>query len=331
MLSSKSLAKHGEGELGRGRNAEAPSEIPIKGWKDVLWRVWSKIGDDRVLLIAAGTTFYMLLALFPALAAFVSLYGFVADPKTIADQIAFLGGILPSGGYEMIQSQLQALASQDAGALSFGLLFGLSITLWSANNGIKSLFDAMNIAYEETEKRGFIKLNLISFAFTLGAILVGVLFLFSVGVVPALALLQIGGWAEFLIYFLRWPVMFLAAATVITLIYRFGPSREPAKWRWLTWGAGLATVVWMVASIGFSFYLDNFADYNATYGTLGAIIGFMMWTWISVIIVIVGADLNAEMEHQTTRDSTTGMPRPIGQRGAVMADTLGKASDEGKW
>lgn len=328
MTSSSNIIKRRKEQPDRGRNAERPSEISLKGWKDVLWRVWSKIGNDRVMLIAAGTTFYMLLALFPALAAFVSVYGFVADPKTIADQIAFLGGVLPSGGYEMIRSQLVALASQDTGALSFGFLFGLGIALWSANNGIKALFDAMNIAYAETEKRGFIKLNLISLTFTLGAIFVSILFLFLVGVIPAtLALLQIGGWTEFLVYFLRWPVMIMATAAVITLIYRFGPSRERAKWRWLMWGAAIATIVWLLASIGFSFYLENFADYNATYGTLGAIIGFMMWTWISVIIVIVGAGLNAELEHQTTKDSTTGEPLPIGERGAVMADTLGKTSN----
>lgn len=329
MNSPNEVTKLRAEEPARGRNADRPSEISFKGWKDVSWRVWSKIGDDRVMLIAAGTTFYMLLALFPALAAFVSVYGFVADPKTIADQIAFLGGILPSGGYEVIRAQLEALASQNTSALGFGFLLGLGIALWSANNGIKTLFDAMNIAYAETEKRGFIKLNLVSFAFTFGAILVGILFLFSVGVIPALlAMLRIGGWTELLIYILRWPVMIVATAAAITLIYRFGPSREAAKWRWLTWGSAIATVVWMAASIGFSFYLENFADYNATYGALGAIIGFMMWTWISVVIMIVGAELNAELEHQTARDSTTGNPRPIGERGAVMADTLGKSSDE---
>lgn len=314
---------------GRGREAERPSDIPARGWKDILWRVVSEISDDRVPLIAAGATFYLLLALFPALAAFVSIYGFVADPKTIADHIAYLGGVLPSGGLDLIRGQLESLAQQKTGALSFGFILGLLVALWSANNGIKTLFEAMNIAYEETEKRGFIKLNMIAFAFTLGAILISIVFIFSVGVVPAaLALLNLGGWTEILIRVLRWPVMLIAVAAGITLIYRYGPSREKAKWRWLTWGAALATVVWIAASIGFSFYLENFADYNATYGTLGAVIGFMMWTWISVMILIVGAELNAEMEHQTAKDSTTGAPQPIGARGAHMADTLGRTAEK---
>ncbi|WP_352750750.1 YihY/virulence factor BrkB family protein [Mesorhizobium sp. M0701] len=186
----------------------------------------------------------------------------------------------------------------------------------------------MNIAYEETEKRSLVRLNLLALAFTLGAIFIGIAFLVSVGLVPAaLALLNLGSWTETLIKILRWPVMLVAVAAGITLIYRYGPSREKATWRWLTWGAGLATVVWLAASIGFSFYLENFANYNATYGTLGAVIGFMMWTWISVMILIVGAELNSEMEHQTAKDTTTGAPQPIGARGAAMADTLGRSAE----
>lgn len=315
-------------QQGRGRDAERPTQIPTKGWKDVLWRVVAEVSDDRVPLIAAGTTFYLLLALFPALAVFVSIYGFVADPKTIAEHIAFLGGVLPSGGLDLIRSQLESLAEQDTGALSFGFILGLAVALWSANNGIKTIFEAMNIAYEETEKRGVVRLNLLAFAFTLGAIFIGIAFLVSVGLVPAaLALLNLGSWTETLITILRWPAMLVAVAAGITLIYRYGPCREKAKWRWLTWGAGLATVVWLAASIGFSFYLENFANYNATYGTLGAVIGFMMWTWISVLILIVGAELNSEMEHQTAKDSTTGAPQPIGARGAAMADTLGRSAE----
>lgn len=315
-------------QQGRGRNAERPTQIPTKGWKDILARLVAEVSDDRVPLIAAGTTFYLLLALFPALAAFVSIYGFVADPKTIAEHIAFLGGVLPSGGLDLIRSQLDSLAEQDTGALSFGFMLGLAVAFWSANNGIKAIFEAMNIAYEETEKRGLVSLNLLALAFTLGAIFIGIAFLVSVGLVPAaLALLNLGNWTETLIRILRWPVMLVAVAAGITLIYRYGPSREKAKWRWLTWGAGLATVVWLAASIGFSFYLENFADYNATYGTLGAVIGFMMWTWISVMILIVGAELNSEIEHQTAKDSTTGAPQPIGARGAAMADTLGRSAE----
>jgi membrane protein len=316
-------------DRGRGRDAATPREIPLRGWKDILWRLYYEITEDRIMLVAAGATFYLLLALFPALAAFVSLYGFVADPKTIADHIAFLGGLLPSGGLDIIQNQLHALASQNREALSFGFISGLVIALWSANSGVKSLFEGLNVAYGEHEKRGFIMLNLVSFAFTLGALVIGIGLIVSVGIIPAmLALFRLGPWTEILISVLRWPVLLLLVAIGLVLIYRYGPSRAAAKWRWLTWGAALATVVWIVASWAFSFYLQHFANYNATYGTLGAVIGFMIWTWISVIIVLVGAELNAEIEHQTARDSTTGEPQPMGGRGAVMADTIGKNADE---
>lgn len=311
----------------RGRSANSPSEISPLGWKDIAWRLWEQFNKDRVLLVAAGATFYLLLALFPALAAFVSLYGFVADPRTVADHVAWLGGMLPSGGLELIRNQLVSLADQDTDALGFGFFFGLGVAIWSANSGIKALFDAMNIAYEEDEKRSFIALNFLSLSFTLGAILIGITMLLAVGVVPAvLAFLQLGAWQEMLVSFARWPLLALAILFGISLVYRYGPSREQAKWRWLTWGAMMATVVWIAASWLFSFYLQNFADYNVTYGSLGAVIGLMMWTWISVIILIVGAAINAEMEHQTARDTTTGPALPMGKRGAYVADTLGKAS-----
>ena len=316
-------------EPGRGRKANAPTDIPMRGWRDVGWRMWAGFNEDRILLVAAGATFYLLLALFPALTAFVSLYGFVADPRTIADHIAFLGGVLPSGGLEIINTQLQALVKQDSDALSAGFLLGLAIALFSANSGIKSLFEGMNVAYGEAENRSFVKLNALSLAFTMGAILVGVCLIVSVGIVPAmLAFLRLDQWTELLISLLRWPLLLLLVGGGMTVLFRYGPSREKAKWRWLSVGAALATLVWLAASWAFSFYLQNFADYNATYGTLGAVIGFMMWTWISVIILLVGAELNAELEHQTSKDSTTGLPQPLGSRGAQMADTVGKAADE---
>ncbi|MAM94884.1 YihY/virulence factor BrkB family protein [Parvibaculum sp.] len=309
----------------RGHYADAPSQIPRAGWKEIAWRVWGELARDRVTLVAAGVTFYILLALFPALAAFVSIYGFVADPKTIADHIAFLGGLLPSEGLELIRAQLDGLLQQNTDALGLGFLLGLGIALWSANNSVKALFQAMNVAYEEREKRSILRLHLVSFSFTLGAILIGVLFLLSVGVVPAaLALLHLDGWTEWLIALGRWPVMLFAVGTGISLLYRYGPSRAEAKLRWITWGSGIATMVWIAASIGFSFYLENFANYNATYGALGAVIGLMMWCWLSVVILLVGAELNAEIEHQTARDSTTGERKPMGERGAVVADTLGE-------
>lgn len=328
-MSSTAAPSAAAREHGRGRRAETPRGISWDGWKDILWRTYAEFNSDRVTLIAAGATFFLLLALFPALAAFVSIYGFVADPVTIADHIAFLGGVLPSGGVDLIKQQLQSLTSQDASSLSFGFIFGLLLALWSANSGIKTLFEAMNIAYDETEKRSFMKLNLLSLLFTLGAIVIAILFIVSVGVVPAvLAFVGLGSAAETLISLARWPVLFAASVFAVAILYRYGPSRERAKWRWVTWGSVVATAVWILASILFSWYLQNFADYNATYGSLGAVIGFMMWTWISVTILIVGAELNSEMEHQTARDTTTGAPQPMGARGASMADTLGERTDK---
>jgi len=315
----------------RGRQAERPSEIPALGWKDIVRRLWSQVNKVRILLVAAGATFYLLLALFPALAAFVSLYGFVADPATVADQVAYLGGLLPSDGLDIIRAQLQALARQDNHTLGVGFFVGLLIAVWSASSGIKTIFEALNIAYEEEEKRGFIRLNLISLAFTIGVLLIGIGMILAVGIVPAiLAILHLDTWAELLVSIARWPVLTLTIFAGISLIYRLGPSRERAKWRWLSWGAIIATLVWIGASWLFSFYLQNFADYNATYGSLGAVMGLMMWTWISVIILIVGAAINAEMEHQTARDTTIGPPKPMGQRGAYMADTLGETADESR-
>jgi len=313
----------------RGRHAKHPSAIPWRGWKDILWRVWSEIGEDRIMLVAAGVTFYLLLALFPALAAFVSLYGFVADPKTIADHVANLGWVLPSGGLDMIRTQLQALANASGKALSFGFVVGFLVALWSANSGMKALFEAMNVAYEEEEKRSFIRLNLLSLAFTLAAMAVGILMVVMVGVVPAvLSFLSLGDLTEILVRILRWPLLLVAAGVAISIIYRYGPSRERAQWRWINWGAALAALVWLVVSILFSWYLENFADYNATYGSLGAVIGFMMWTWISVLVLLVGAELDSEIEHQTARDTTTGKPVQRGRRGAVMADTIGAPQED---
>lgn len=319
----------GTGDTGaRGREATGPSAIPGAGWKDIARRVFSAIGEDRVLLVAGGVTFYLLLALFPALAAFVSLYGLVADPHAIADHVAALEGVLPEEAIEMIQGELGSLAQQQGGALTFGFLISFGIAFWSANNGIKAIIEALNIAYDEQEKRSFIRLTLVSFAFTLGAMLVATTMLLSVGVVPALlALLDLGGVGELAIRLLRWPILLVLIALGLTILYRYAPSRETPQWRWVTWGSGIATIVWLLTSIAFTIYLENFADYNATYGSLGALIGLLLWIWLSMIVVIVGAELNGEIEHQTRRDTTTGEPQPMGERGAAKADRLGETGD----
>ncbi|ASP82687.1 YihY family inner membrane protein [Sinorhizobium meliloti] len=313
-------------DAGRGRAADSPGEIPARGLRDVFWRVVSQISEDRISLIAAGVTFYVLLSVFPALASLVSIYGLVSDPATIAEQATLLAAVLPAQSLQMMTDQLETLSSQKTSSLSFGFIAGLLFALWSARNGVGALFEAMNIAYDETEKRSFIRLTLLSIGFTLAGLILTAVLIAAIAVLPAvLAFLHLE--LEGLLRFVRWPVMLLLIAAGITLIYRYGPSREPAKLRWLTWGAALSTICWLGASLAFSYYIDNFANYNATYGALGALIGFMLWIWISTMIVIIGAELNAELEHQTARDSTTGRPRELGKRDAYVADTVGDAED----
>lgn len=283
------------------------------------------------MLVAGGATFYLLLALFPALTAFVSAYGLFSDPAAVTQHIALLSALVPAEGLDIIRQRLESLVTKGSNELGVGVVIGLLVAFWSANNGVKALFEALNIAYGETEKRSFIQLNIVAFAFTLGAMFAAAALIIAVGIVPvALALLRLEGLSETLIGALRWPILVVLIGTGITLLYRYGPNRKKAKWRWVTWGSAFATLVWVTTSAGFSFYLQRFADYEATYGSLGAIIGFLMWTWVSVIILILGAKLNAEMEHQTAEDSTSGVSQPMGRRGAVMADTLGKpAADKG--
>ena len=310
-------------EQGRGRRATSPTDIPPRGWKDILVRVFHEISDDRVVAIAAAVTFYGLLALFPAVAAFVSLYGLFADPATINEHLAVLGQVLPGGALEIISDQVKRVASAGETKLGFAFVAGLGIALWSANGGMKALFDALNVVYDEEEKRGFVRLNGTSLTFTLGAVLIALVALGAMVGLPALlAHMSWGKAADWAISILRWPALLLAVMTGLALLYRFGPSREKARWRWITPGSVTAAVLWLIASMAFSWYAANFGSYNKTYGSLGAIIGFMTWMWISTIVILLGAELNAEAEHQTARDTTEGPETPMGSRGARVADEV---------
>jgi len=313
----------------RGRTAGVPEDIPVKGLRDVFWRLVNEVSDDRVTLVAAGVTFYMLLGLFPSLAALVAVYGLVADPGTMADHLRELSGLLPPGAFEIIADQIKNLAQTRNTTLGITFFVGLAVALWSTHTGTLAIFDAMNVAYGEKEKRGLIKLNLVALCFTLCAMACAAAMVALVAVMPlVLSYLWLDRFSEQLALLLRWPVLLLIVATAVTAVYRFGPSREPARFRWMTWGAALVTVSWFAMSLGFSFYLNHFANYSATYGTLGALIGFLMWIWLSIVILIVGGELNAELEHQTAKDTTTGPPLPMGSRGAYVADTLGQTADE---
>ena len=307
---------------GRGRSPEKPSDIPARGWKDILWRVYAGISDDRILANAAAVTFYALLALFPAIAALVSIYGFFADPASIEQHLDSISGVLPGGAIDVIRDQLSRLSAQPRGTLGLSFLLGLVISLWSANGGIKALFDALNVVYEEKEKRSFFRLNAVTLAFTVAMIGFLIAALACIVALPV-ALNYLPGFVGFVLNIVRWPVMLVLVALALACIYRYGPSRDEPKWRWITWGSVLAALAWLGFSAIFSFYAGNFGTFNKTYGSLGAVIGFMMWMWLSVAVILVGAKLNAETEHQTARDTTEGTPEPIGARRAKMADTVG--------
>jgi len=310
-------------ERGRGRHAATPSEIPFRGWKDILLRVYENIGKNRVVVVAAGVTFYSLLSIFPAMAALVAIYGLFADPATISSHLDSASGLLPEGAITIVRDQLDRNASHGANALSIAFLIGLVISLWSANAGVKSVFDALNLVYAEEEKRGLIRLNLVSLTFTAAAI---VFALAAIGVVVALPIalnyIGLGEATDLALRVGRWPMLFLAIAFALAVLYRFGPSRSNPKWRWISWGSAFASLAWIAASVLFSWYAANFGSYDKTYGSLGAVIGFMVWLWISTIVILIGAELNAEMEHQTAVDTTTGTPKPLGARDATMADTV---------
>jgi membrane protein len=315
-------------QRGRGRTATHPLELPARGWKDILLRIWKNIGKDRIIVVAAGVTFYSVLALFPAIAALVALYGLFADPNTITSHLDSIAGLVPAGAIEVIRDQITRVASQGRATLGLTFLAGLLASLWSANAGMKSLFDVLNLVYNEPEKRSFIWLNIISLTFTVLAIVFALVAIGVMVVVPlVLNFIGLGSATEIVIKTGRWPALLIVVSLALAFLYRYGPSREKHQWRWITWGSAVAAVSWLVVSILFSWYAENFGSYNKTYGSLGAIIAFMFWIWLSTIVILIGGELNAETEHQTVRDTTTGRPKPMGARGATMADTVGAKQD----
>lgn len=312
-------------EEARGRNADAPGQIPKRGWLDVASRVKNEISRDNVSLVAAGLALYGLLAAFPALAAVLSLYGMLVSPEQAASQVQTLAGVLPQQAADILRTQLQNMASQQSGALGFGAIAGLLLALWSARKGMTALMTATNIAYDEQEERGFFKQLFVSLAFTLGAV-VGFVLVLAVAVAVPLALesLGLGGVLESLLSALRWVLLWLFMVLGLALVYRFAPDRDPAKWRWVTWGSATAATLWIVGSVLFSLYVRNFGSYGETYGALGGVVILLMWFYLSGFVVVLGAEINSELEHQTSRDTTRGPDRPRGQRDAYVADTLGE-------
>jgi membrane protein len=312
-------------EPGRGRAARKPTDIQRAGWKDIAWRTVREVQADDLATVARSIAFSGMLALFPALGAFVSIYGLFADVQTAREHLSSLTGIVPAGAMTLIGDNMVRLAAASEANLSFAFVFGVVLSLWSANSGMKALFKGLNIAYEEEEKRNFVRLNLASLAFTVGTVLLLSLAMAALVALPvALEFLRVDA-AVIGLSYLRWPALLLLVSLFLSLLYRYGPSRRKPKWRWTTPGGAVAALLWMGGSALFSWYLTRFADYDATYGSLGAVFGFMMWLWLSTVVVLVGAELNAEIEHQTTVDSTEGVEKPIGSRGARMADHVGEA------
>jgi membrane protein len=295
----------------------------------VLWRTWSEFNDDHIVNVAAGVAFFGVLALFPGMATFVSLYGMFADVHDAQKHLALLAGVLPADSLTFIGTEMIRVAANKSGSWNVAFVISLLLSLWSANAGVKGLFVGLNIAYEQKEKRGFFKLNLITLTFT--TLMVAFLALTMAAMVAAPIVMQhlyLDPKSRF-IAMLRWPALLLVVMGGLSILYRFGPSREHARWRWVTLGGAVAAAGFLIVSLLFSWYVGTFAHYDVTYGSLGAIVGFMTWMWLNTVVILLGAELNAELEHQTMEDSTTGAPLPMGARGAKMADTLGKASPGG--
>ena len=306
-----------------GEQAGSPTQIPPAGWWQVTRRAFTESTSDNVGILAAGVAFFAFLAIPPALTAGLTLYGIVADPQTVAHQMQALAGSLPREAQPLIADQLNTLAGGGNGALSVGLVISVLAALWSASTGTSNLMAAINLAYDEQESRGFLKLRATALALTLGAIVFLLLTLFLVAVVPPLLqALQLGIIGTILAQILRWALLVGLIICALAIVYRLAPDRNAPKFAWTSPGALIATVLWVLGSIGFSLYVNNFGSYNKTYGTLAGVIVFLLWLYLTSYIILLAAEINAESEKQTAVDTTVGEPLPIGQRDAVAADTL---------
>lgn len=308
-----------------------PKEIPKAGWLQVTKRAWAEAKADQVPLLAAGVAFYSFLSLFPAMIAAVTIYGLVADPQTVTRQTEAVSNALPEAAADIVTGQMEAIASQPQQALGLGLIVAVGLALWSAAGGVGNLVTAVNIAYDEEETRGFVKRKALSLGLTFGAVVFVVVAVTLIAVVPVYleAVIPEGALRVF-IESARWIGLLIAVAAALAILYRYAPDRDAPRLSWVSVGASVATVIWIVASLGFSLYVDNFGSYSETYGALAGVAILMLWLWITAFVVLLGAEINAEAEQQTIQDSTVGEPRPLGQRGAVKADTVPQEQPAGK-
>jgi membrane protein len=316
-----SAGAEGQRDAAVGRRAIHPSDIPWRGWLQVMRRTYLEIMSDRISLVAAGCAFYATLALFPAITMLISIYGLVFDPTTVEPQLQVVRELLPPAAFTLIADRVHTLVSQEKATLGFSLLISTAIALWSASTGTKAMLSALNMAYDEQERRSFLRFQATGLSMTLCGILGAVLALAILVFLPvAIEFLGLDAYAKALVRFASFAVLIVFVITSLSLLYHFGPSRRSAKWHWVTPGSSIATLLWLVASILFSLYVGHIASYDTSYGPLGAIAGVMMWFWVSAYAVLLGAELNAELELQTFEDTTTGPPQPAGQRGAFVAD-----------
>jgi membrane protein len=306
-----------------GARAGEPQQIPPKGWLQVTKRAWAEAKIDQVPLLAAGVAFFAFLSLFPAMIAAVMVYGLVADPATVQRQTEQISQALPEDAASLITDQMEAITSAPQQGLGIGLVVALLAALWAASGGVGQMLTAINVAYDEDETRGFVKRKALALALTFGAILFATVAILLIAVAPVLlnALIPEGA-LRWLLEIARWVGLLVAVGVGLGVLYRWAPDRDSPRFTWVSVGAAVATVIWMVASLGFSLYVDNFGSYGETYGALAGVVVLMLWLWITAFIVLFGAEINAEAEQQTVRDTTIGEPEPLGERGAVKADHL---------
>ena len=312
-----------EDEKAHGRFARSPGEIPPKGFRDVALRVKQQAEEDNLFIVAAGIAYYAFLALFPAAAALISIYGLVADPDTIQQQFNSLAGILPADAHELLKQQIQQIAGRPA-AVGWGLVLSIVLALWSANSGMTALFKGVNISYDQRLRRSFVRGTALTLAFTMGAIVIIILSMaLIVGLPVTLQRINFAAWLKVLLSVVQWAALAMLIIFSLAALYRYAPDRRPPKWRWVTWGSVTSAVLWLIGSWGFSYYVAHFGNYNKTYGSLAAVVILLFWLFLTSFIILLGAEINAEMEHQTRRDSTTGAEKPLGERGAYSADDVG--------
>jgi membrane protein len=312
-----------------GHDASSPWAIPAKGWKDIALRAWKEGGQDNISLVASGVAFCGVLAMVPMLGAVVLSYGLVATPETVMKNVQSLTSVMPTDAAKLIGEQLANVVTTSDGKKGFGLLLALAIALYGAMKGATALITSLNIAYDEEETRSFVRLNLIALAITAGAVLIAIVAIIAIAAMGSLNTLFPSAPAIVLLAgkVVSYVVMAGVGAAAAATLYRYAPNRDEAKWTWLTPGSVLTTVLWLVVTLGFGFYVANFGSYDATYGSLGAAIVLLTWLYLSAYILLLGAEFNCELERQTTKDTTKGPDHSLGQRGAYAADTVASGPD----